>query len=55
MEFSWGKPVIIFYKERYAKPERKAFLIIKAKRLVVSRAEENASFIGTIKDFFPLM
>jgi len=33
MSFIWYKPVIIFYRERVAEPERKAFLIVKARRL----------------------
>ncbi len=55
MELAWEKPVIVFYKERLKKPERKAFAVIKARRLVISRAEESAKFKGYIKDFFPFM
>lgn len=55
MELVWEKPVIIFYKERLKKPERKAFAVIKAKKLIVLRAKEDAEFKGNIQDFFPLM
>jgi len=55
LELAWEKPVIVFYKERLKKPERKAFAVIKARRLVISRAEESAKFRGDIKDFFPFM
>jgi len=56
LELIWEKPVIIFYKERLKKPERKAFAVVKAMRLAVSQVEEQgAKFSGNIKDFFPLM
>jgi len=54
-EFVWEKPVIVFYKERLKKPERKAFAIVKARRLAFSRVEEEGNFRGSIKDFFSLM
>lgn len=53
MDHVWEKPVIIFYKERLKKPQRKAFAVIKAKRLIVSRVEGEIG--GSIEDFFPLM
>lgn len=55
MELIWGKPVIVFYRERRKKPERKAFAVIKARRLVISRSEQGAEFNGNIEDFFPFM
>lgn len=55
MELVWEKPVIVFYRERLKKPERKAFAVIKARRIVISRAEESGRFRGSIKDFFPFM
>jgi flavodoxin len=55
LEFVWKKPVIVFYRERQEKPERRAFTIVKARRLVVSRTEVDTKFRGEIKDFFPLM
>lgn len=54
MESVWEKPVITFYKERFGKPERKAFAVVKARRLVVSK-KERAIFSCTIEEFFPLM
>lgn len=55
MDFVWEKPVITFYKERLGKPERKAFAVVKARRLVVSRKEKDAKLSGSLEDFFPLM
>lgn len=55
LELVWEKPVIIFYKERLKKPERKAFAVVKARRLVISRGKEDTKFRGNIKDFFPFM
>ena len=55
MDFVWEKPVIIFYKERLEKPERKAFAVVKAKKLVISRVKEDNKFEGRIDDFFPFM
>lgn len=56
MELVWEKPVIVFHKERLEKPERKAFLVVvKARRLEISRVEEGAKFKGSINDFFPFM
>ncbi len=55
LELVWEKPVLVFFREKIRKPERKAFAVVKAKRLVVSRVEEVSKFGGVIKDFFPLM
>jgi hypothetical protein len=56
LELIWEKPVIVFYKERLKKPERKALAVVKARRLVISRVEEeDANFRGSLKDFFPFM
>ncbi len=55
MDLVWEKPVVVFYKERFDEPERKAFLVAKAWKLVISRAKEHDRLIGSIKDFFPLM
>ena len=55
MELFWVRPVIIFYRERFDKPERRAFLVVKARRFVISRDEKKEELKGTIKDFFPLM
>jgi hypothetical protein len=55
LDFVWEKPVITFYKERMGKPERKAFVVVKARRLVISRNEKNAKFSCSLENFFPLM
>ncbi len=55
MELTWDKPVIVFYKERADEPERKAFLVVKARRLVIFEDEEGEGYRGRINDFFPLM
>lgn len=55
MESVWEKPVIVFYKEKIGKPERKAFAVVKARRLAVLMEEGETKFEGNIKDFFPLM
>jgi hypothetical protein len=55
LELVWEKPVIVFYKERLEKPQRKAFLVVKARRLEISRVEEGTKFKGSINDFFPFM
>jgi hypothetical protein len=55
LDFIWEKPVIVFYRERLKKPEIKAFAVVKAKKLVISKVEESAEFRGSIVDFFPLM
>ena len=55
MELFWVRPVIIFYRERFDKPERREFLVVKARRFVISRDEKKEELKGTIKDFFPLM
>jgi len=55
LELAWEKPVIVFYKERLEKPQRKAFLVVKARSLENSRVEEGAKFRGSLNDFFPFM
>lgn len=55
MKSVWEKPVITFYRERFGKPEREAFAVVKALRLVISRKERGAKFGGVLEDFFPLM
>ena len=55
LNFVWEKPVITVYKERFGKPEREAFVALKARKLVVSRKEEDAKFSCSLTDFFPIM
>ena len=54
MEFVWNKPVLTFYREKHKQPEREPFAVVKTKKLVVSKTENNR-FEGSIQDFFPLM
>ena len=55
MDFVWEKPVLVFYKERLDKPERKAFAVIKARKFSVSQNSNNVEITGEIMEFFPLM
>lgn len=55
MELFWEKPVIVFYKEKQKKPERKAFAVVKARRLTIRRDRGSRKLKGTIQYFFPLM
>ena len=55
MKLIWEKPVIVFYKERLEKPETKAMVVIKAKRLEILKEKRDSEMSGTINDFFPLM
>lgn len=56
MNYTWKKPVIIFYKERIKDPEIKALAVVKARELTVTKTEEKENkYAGTIKDFFPIM
>jgi hypothetical protein len=51
----WEKPVITFYLERFGKPEREAFLVVKSRRLTISKNEGNKKLRCTLEGFFPLM
>jgi hypothetical protein len=55
LQFVWEKPVITFYKERFGKPEREAFVAVKARKLVVSTKDEGAKFSCVLKDFFSII
>jgi hypothetical protein len=55
LQFVWEKPVITFYRERFEKPETEPFLVIKARKLVVSKKEEATKFKCGLEDFFPIM
>ena len=55
MQFVWEKPVLTFYRERFEKPETEPFLVVKARRLVVSKKEEATKFKCALEDFFPIM
>jgi hypothetical protein len=54
LDYVWKKPAITFYLERFGKPEREPFLVVKARKLTASRNDE--SKIGcALEEFFPLM
>jgi hypothetical protein len=52
-EFVWKKPVICIFKER-DKPEVDPFVVVKAKEVSISKAEDG-KLTGSIRDFFTLM
>ena len=55
MEKSWKKPVIVFYKERERPREKKAFVAVKARKIVVSKQTADKKITGSITEFFPLI
>ena len=55
MQFVWEKPVITFYKERFGRPEREAFVAVKTRKLVVSTKDESTEFSCVLKDFFSII
>lgn len=55
MNLGFERPVIVLYRERMDKPERRAFAVIKAKSLQVTLGAEDSKTRGHIEDFFVLM
>jgi hypothetical protein len=55
MELFWEKPVIVFYNEKQNDPEREAFAVVNAERLVVRVDDRTKKIGGSIRDFFTLM
>jgi hypothetical protein len=53
-ELIWNKPVLSIYRENNSHPEREAFAVVKAKKLIVSESEKGR-FNCNIDDFFCLM
>ena len=53
-EFVWNKPVVCIFKERDVNPEIDPFVVVKAKKIAISRSE-NAEAVGKLIDFFTLM
>lgn len=53
-QFLWDKPVLSIFKERDVNPEIEPFVVIKAKKLTVTRSEDS-KLTGDIQDFFKLM
>ncbi len=52
-ELVWKKPVLCIFKER-AKPEMEPFVVVKAKKISISKSEDG-KLTGSISDFFGLM
>lgn len=45
----WKKPVVVFYKQRFQEPERRAFAVVKARRLqIVASEREKARNSGAV-------
>ena len=55
LQFVWEKPVITFYRERFGKPEREAFVVVQARRLTVQRNGGSNKLGCNLEDFFHLM
>ena len=53
-EFVWNKPVVCIFKERDVNPEIDPLVVVKAKKLALSRAE-GSKVAGSLVDFFTLM
>ena len=53
-ELVWKKPVLCIFKERDVNPEIDPFVVVKAKKLTLTR-EEGSRYSGDIEDFFTLM
>jgi hypothetical protein len=53
-ELVWKKPVVCIFKERDVDPEVDPFVVVKARKITVSRVD-NGEVEGTLVDFFTLM
>ena len=53
-ELVWNKPVLCIFKERDVNPEIDPFVVVKAKKLMLTPGKE-AKYSGDIEDFFTLM
>jgi hypothetical protein len=53
-EFVWNKPVVCIFKERDVNPEIDPFVVVKAKKITLSRSD-NSQVTGSLVDFFTLM
>jgi hypothetical protein len=53
-ELIWNKPVLCFFKERDINPEVDPFVVVKAKKLTITKGAD-AKYSGNIMDFFTLM
>ena len=53
-ELVWKKPVVCIFKERDVDPEIDPFVVVKAKKIVLSR-QGAEGVTGRLQDFFTLM
>ena len=53
-EFVWNKPVVCFFKERDVTPEIDPFVVVKAKKIEITRTSD-LKVTGKLEDFFTLM
>jgi hypothetical protein len=53
-EFVWNKPVLCIFKERDTNPEIDPFVVVKAKKLTLTKSADG-KYLGTIVDSFTLM
>jgi len=53
-ELVWNKPVVCFFRERDVNPEKDPFVVVKAKKIRLSRLK-NGEVTGSLQDFFTLM
>jgi hypothetical protein len=53
-EFVWNKPVLCIFKERDVNPEIDPFVVIKAKKLSLTK-NDGSKYSGNIVDSFTLM
>jgi hypothetical protein len=50
----WNKPVVCIFKERDVNPEIDPFVVVKSRKITLSRLE-NGEVTGKLQDFFTLM
>lgn len=53
-EFVWNKAVVCIFKERNVDPEVDPFVVVKTKKLKLTRSEDS-KVTGSLVDFFTLM
>jgi hypothetical protein len=53
-EFVWNKPVLCIFKERDINPEIDPFVVVKAKKLILTKGP-GSKYSGSIEDSFTLM
>ncbi len=53
-EFVYNKPVVCIFKERDVNPEVDPFVVVKARKLTLTRTPDS-KYAGNMEDFFTLM